>query len=98
MRKANYDKAPATEVEGKIFLGWEAILSKLKAENRPAVAVEVYPGAYEDALAEAFGSVFGPVLRTRSLMKPEAEIRSMTLQPLREVTSPVVLPSTSGAS
>ena len=78
MRKANYDKAPATEVEGKIFLGWEAILSKLKAENRPAVAVEVYPGSYEDALDEAFGSVFGPVLRTRSLMKPEAEIRSMT--------------------
>ena len=78
MRKANYDKVPATEVEGKIFLGWEAILSKLKAENRSAVAVEVYPGAYEDALAEAFGSVFGPVLRTRSLMKPEAEIRSMT--------------------
>ena len=78
MRKANYDKVPATEVEGKIFLGWEAILSKLKAENRPAVAVEVYPGTYEDALAEAFGSVFGPVLRTRSLMKPEAEIRSMT--------------------
>ena len=78
MRKANYDKAPATEVEGKIFLGWEAILSIIKAENRPAVAVEVYPGAYERELAEVFSTLAGPVLRTRSLMKPEAEIRAMT--------------------
>ncbi len=78
MRKANYDKAPATGVEGEIILGWEAILAKIKAQDRPAVAVEVYPGAYEDALAGVFGSVFGPVLHTRSLMKPEAEIRQMT--------------------
>ena len=52
MRKANYDKAPATGVEGEIILGWEAILAKIKAQDRPAVAVEVYPGAYEDALAD----------------------------------------------
>ena len=79
MRKSNYDKYPATPVDGEISVGWESIIPRIKAAAAGRqVIVETYPGADEEEIANVFSEAFGPVLRTRSLMKSEEEIRRMT--------------------
>ena len=79
MRKPNYDKTPATPVEGNIFIGWENIIPEVQAvAAERQVIVETYPGIYEDEIIKVFSEAFGPVVNTRSLMKSEEDIRSMT--------------------
>ena len=79
MRKPNYDKTPATPVEGNIFIGWENIIPEIQAvATERQVIVETYPGIYEDEIIKVFSEAFGPVVNTRSLMKSEEDIRSMT--------------------
>ena len=79
MRKPNYDKTPATPVEGNIFIGWENIIPEIQAvAAERQVIVETYPGIYEDEIIKVFSEAFGPVVNTRSLMKSEEDIRSMT--------------------
>ncbi len=79
MRKPNYDKTPATPVEGNIFIGWENIIPEIQAvAAERQVIVETYPGIYEDEIIKVFSEAFGPVLNTRTLMKSEEDIRSMT--------------------
>ena len=79
-RKPNYDKQPATATAGELIQGWDNILARLKSELKPqqVLAVELYTGVYEDEVFQAFEQAFGPVINTRNLMKPEAEIRQMT--------------------
>lgn len=79
-RKPNYDKFPATVTPGNLVRGWNEITNCLKAELRPGqtLAVELYTGVYENEVRKALESAFGTVLDTRSLMKSEEEIRSMT--------------------
>ena len=79
MRKPNYDKTPATPVEGNIFIGWENIIPEIQAvAAERQVIVETYPGIYEDEIIKVFSEAFGPIVNTRSLMKSEEDIRSMT--------------------
>ena len=79
MRKPNYDKTPATPVEGNIFIGWENIIPEIQAVAAGRqVIVETYPGVYEDEIIKVFSEAFGPVVNTRSLMRSEEDIRSMT--------------------
>ena len=79
MRKPNYDKTPATPVEGNIFIGWENIIPEIQAvAAERQVIVETYPGIYEDEIIKVFSEAFGPVVNTRSLMRSEEDIRSMT--------------------
>ncbi len=80
MRKANYDRFPATETEGKIFRGWESIISRLSGEDCRTIAVELYPGADREEIISAFSTMPGTVAITTAdaCMKSEDEIRRMT--------------------
>ena len=79
MRKPNYDKTPATPVEGNIFIGWENIIPEILAVAAGRqVIVETYPGVYEDEIIKVFSEALGPVVNTRSLMRSEEDIRYMT--------------------
>ncbi|MBR5176475.1 MAG: class I mannose-6-phosphate isomerase [Bacteroidales bacterium] len=79
MRTPNYDKTPATPVEGNIFIGWENIIPEIQAVAAGRqVIVETYPGVYEDEIIKVFSEALGPVVNTRSLMRSEEDIRSMT--------------------
>ena len=79
MRKPNYDKNPATPVEGEIYVGWEIIIPEIQAAAAGRqVIVETYPGADEEEIANVISAAFGPVVNTRTLMRSEGDIRSMT--------------------
>ncbi len=81
MRESNYDKYPATEVEGPLWAGWEAICEELghASESRKAIVVECYQGVYPDDVKEALGQIPHTLLTdTRDLMRDEAEIEAMT--------------------
>lgn len=80
MRKPNYDKFPSTAVSGHAVVGWDTILSLLQDawEHEPVWAIDLYVGSYEEDFLEAFSRTGREVIDVRRLMKPEAEIRSMT--------------------
>lgn len=81
MRKSNYDKYPATEVEGPLWAGWEAICEELghASEARKAIVVECYQGVLVDDVIEAIARIPHSVLiDSRDLMRDEAEIEAMT--------------------
>lgn len=80
MRTPNYDKFPATKISGLILEGWKAITARIADAlgQRTELAVELYTGVYEKEVFEAFSEVFGNVTDTRSLMKPEEQVREMT--------------------
>lgn len=78
MRKSNYDKFPATAIEGgRIVAGWDNILSELHTDK--ILAVDFYPGVLEDEVLKVFKTLGSDLLiDTRSLLKPETEILEMT--------------------
>lgn len=81
MRKSNYDKYPATEVEGPLWAGWEAICEELgpASKARKAIVVECYQGVLVDDVIEAIARIPHSVLiDSRDLMRDEAEIEAMT--------------------
>ena len=81
MRKPNYDRYPATEVEGPLWTGWEAICGELghASESRKAIVVECYQGVYTDDVKDALGQIPHSLLTdTHDLMRDEAEIEAMT--------------------
>ncbi len=86
VRKANYDKYPATVTDGMIFTGWDAILKEIRnrintsSENtRCLIVVECYQGVLYDELKEAFLSL-EPALfvDTKELFRPDHEIQQLT--------------------
>ena len=78
MRKPNYDKYPATRTEGQLFRGWDAIRAQWSMNPRGPLAVDCYTGIHEQELEAALTPGFARVIRTRDLMKSEAEILRMT--------------------
>lgn len=84
MRKSNYDKYPSTPVGGECWEGWEAIAGQLKTRctavgKRHVLVVECYQGVYYDEGLAAFRAMSPSlVIDTRSLFRPEEEIRKMT--------------------
>ncbi len=82
MRISNYDKSPAIEVSGAIWLGWEAIVHELTRHipaDCPVVAVECYQGVYLDRIAEGINRIpHALFIDTRTLFKSPAEIESLT--------------------
>ena len=81
MRKPNYNKFPATEVQGTITIGWDKICNTLSAaaEGRHIIALELYTGTYEEEIIAAFGQITDrEIICTRDLMKPEEDIIRMT--------------------
>jgi len=78
LRGSNYDKHPATKVEGAVWVGWDDIRCCLSGKSPSVMAIDCYSGVYEHDLETAFTGAFSQVIYTRDLMKPEAEIESMT--------------------
>lgn len=81
MRKSNYNKFPATTVNGSITIGWENICNSLAeaALGRKIIALDLYTGTYENEITEAFGKFTDrEIICTRDIMKPEEEILRMT--------------------
>jgi len=80
MKKKNYDKQPSTHIEGGITIGWDNIVSQLSQAwaDEPVWAIDLYPGTYEEDFIEAFKKTGRKIIDTRSLMRPEEEIRQLT--------------------
>lgn len=77
MRQSNYNKYPSTKVDGKIWLGWNDILSGLRESK--ILAVDFYVGVLEDEVIDQFKSLeTSLIIETRNLLKSEEEIRRMT--------------------
>lgn len=81
MRKPNYDKFPATDVEGTLIQGWEkirALFSEELAENRLLV-IDCYTGVYEEELLEELAQLGDVELQNvRDLYVDEEAVRAMT--------------------
>ena len=80
MRKSNYDKFPSTRTDGMAIVGWEKIVSTLNEQwaDEPVWAIDLYPGTYEEDFLAAFAKTGRRIIDTRSLMRPEEEIRQLT--------------------
>lgn len=79
-RLPNYDKSPSTLVDGQVVTGWEAIVRTLQ-ENLDCYsvwAVDLYVGSYEEDFVRAFETTGREVIDTRSLLRPESELRALT--------------------
>ena len=77
MRKANYDKWPATRLAGWIVTGWESIAYTLKqtASGHSMLVIDLYPGVYEEEVLHAFTQAFpGKVNDVRGWMKPAVPV------------------------
>lgn len=84
MRTSNYDKHPATVVQGTLWQGWDAVREELSAAcqavgARCVLVVECYQGVHHEELREAFKQLKPSLfVDTAHLFKPETEIRAMT--------------------
>lgn len=81
MKNINYDKFPSTGISGKIDVGWEAIRQALDKQllKSKVLIVDLYTGTHENELIKEFERIPHDIfINTRSLMKPEKEVRGMT--------------------
>lgn len=84
MRKSNYDKHPATRIDGTIWKGWDEILGQLRDEisvrkGRFVCIVECYQGVRYDELLNRLKDLCpDQVIDTRTLFRSHAEIEAMT--------------------
>ncbi len=78
MRTRNYDKYPATHVDGRIFRGWKKIAETLTKCGQKPVALDCYTGVLEDELLDGLDGAFSHIVRTYTLMKPQNQILEMT--------------------
>ena len=80
MRKSNYDKQPSTHIDGEMVIGWDNIVQKLSEvwRDNPVWAIDLYPGTYEEDFIAAFAKTGRKIINTRTLMRPEKEIRQLT--------------------
>lgn len=86
MRKSNYDKSPATVVEGTLWKGWEAILKEWKAAcSLPAgttnhvMVVECYQGVHLEELSHCLAELQpARLISVETFYKGTDEIEQMT--------------------
>lgn len=83
MRKSNYDKKPATAIEGSLWKGWDSVrrqmITQLDGGKRHVLVVECYQGVlHEEILAELKQMNPDQLIRTSELFKPVEEIEAMT--------------------
>lgn len=77
-RKSNYDKRPVIPISAstsECWVGWKAIIDRFKplsAESRCIVAVECYPGTFEEKIKDVLVEGLGPgaLICTQDLLKP----------------------------
>lgn len=82
MRKPNYDKFPATKVEGIIIEGWKDILDLLRKElqEKRCVAVDLYPGVIEEEIISHLQKIGADNFYNmrQDVFKSEQEVLKMT--------------------
>ncbi len=80
MREPNYDKYPATRVDGVAYEGWDSIISELESQygERQQWAIDLYVGAMEEEFAAAFEKIGRRIVSTQSLMKSQLDIERLT--------------------
>ena len=86
MRKSNYDKKPATFIDGCLWNGWTSVLNQIKKtlfsgkdKKRKILVVECYHGVHHTELIRHLSFLNPDVfVDTRTLFKSPAEIASMT--------------------
>ena len=81
MRKPNYDKFPATRIQGEVIKGWQDIIAHIvaSASQEQNIAIELYTGVYEKEVIDAFEAEFtNRIINVRDVMKAEQEIIAMT--------------------
>lgn len=81
MRKSNYDKYPATGIEGDIVVGWDDILRLFASllERHGRLAIDCYVGVREEELLGQLGRLGDvAVVNVRDLYHDESHVRAMT--------------------
>lgn len=82
MYKSNYDKSPATKIDGELWKGWDDICRELRRSvpaGRCTMVIECYQGVYHDELRKGFEALYADCwIDTADLFKPVAEIERMT--------------------
>ncbi|MDR2913967.1 MAG: class I mannose-6-phosphate isomerase [Tannerella sp.] len=86
MRKSNYDKKPATYIDGDIWSEWPSVLEQIKKavfsnneKEKNILVIECYQGVYHPELIRYLSSLNPAVfIDTRTLFKKTDEIASMT--------------------
>lgn len=81
MRKSNYDKYPATGIEGDIVVGWGDILQLFGSllERHGCLAIDCYVGVREEELLGQLGRLGDvAVVNVRDLYHNESHVRAMT--------------------
>ena len=79
--KSNYDKLPATRVEGGVLIkGWDDILNELISKaNDNIICIECYSGVYYEELASRFHTIpHALFIDSTDYFKPEKEVHEMT--------------------
>ena len=76
MRKSNYDKFPATAVEGPLWRGWEAISAQFASLKPGILAIDCYTGVFEDEIIEGLKNNYSTLIHTRALMKSDAQVKA----------------------
>ena len=78
MRRQNYDKYPATPVEGVVKVGWESIAKTLTDGLNTVLAVDCYTGVFEEEVERSLSRHFSKIVHTKYLFKSESQVREMT--------------------
>lgn len=81
MRKSNYDKYPATGIEGDIVVGWGDIQQLFGSllERHGRLAIDCYVGVREEELLGQLGRLGDvAVVNVRDLYHDESRVRAMT--------------------
>lgn len=86
MRKSNYDKQPATLVEGTIWQGWDAIRQEInnrstleEGKTRCVIVVECYQGVHHEELWSELKSLnVDHAFNTSAIFKTVDEVKQMT--------------------
>lgn len=81
MRKSNYDKYPATGIEGDIVVGWGDILRLFGSllERHGRLSIDCYVGVREEELLGQLGRLGDvAVVNVRDLYHNESHVRAMT--------------------
>lgn len=86
MRKSNYDKQPATLVEGNIWQGWDAIRQEINnrstvaaGKTRCVIVVECYQGVHHEELwSELKALNVDHAFNTSAIFKTVDEVKQMT--------------------
>src|ERR1700674_5310861 len=91
-RTSEYDKFPVMPVQSArdcAWQGWSSIIEHIRGQvskGARRLAIECYPGVFEDEIAAALSEALMPaqVVRVRECYRSSRDIEAMTLSELNE--------------